>query len=44
MIIHQNNIYIGLATNNQAEYEVVIGILAYASHLDISPLHVFLDY
>ena len=38
-----NEICIGLETNNQAEYDAIIGLLANAYNLGICHLHVFLD-
>ena len=34
---------VGIATNNQAEYDVVVGLLTVALHLGIHRLDVFLD-
>ena len=41
--IHLDGICIGAATNNQAEYDAVIGLLTAALQMGIRHLHVFLD-
>ena len=42
-MLHSSDICLGSATNNQAEYIVVIGLLADAQHHHIRHLSVFLD-
>jgi ribonuclease HI len=42
-IIHSSGICLGSATNNQAEYTVVIGLLIDAQHHRIRHLSIFLD-
>jgi ribonuclease HI len=42
-ILHSSGICLGLATNIQTEYTVVIGLLAAPQHHDIRHLSVFLD-
>ena len=42
-LIHINGICMGTATNNQAEYDGVNGLLAAALQLGIHHLDVFLD-
>jgi ribonuclease HI len=42
-MLHSNDICLGSATNNQAEYTTVIGLLADAQHHHIHHLSVFLD-
>ena len=42
-MLHSSGICLGSATNNQAEYTVVIGLLADAQHHHIRHLSVFLD-
>jgi ribonuclease HI len=42
-ILHSSGICLGSATNNQAEYTVVIGLLADAQHHHILYLSIFLD-
>ena len=41
--IHLDGICIGAATNNQAEYDAVTGLLTAALQMGIRHLHVFLD-
>ena len=41
--IHLDGTCIGAATNNQAEYDAVTGLLSAALQMGISHLHVFLD-
>lgn len=38
---HHNGLCIETTTNNQDEYDVIIGLLDYASHLSINHLHVY---
>jgi ribonuclease HI len=42
-MLHSSGICLGSATNNQAEYTVVIGLLANAQHQRICHLSIFLD-
>ena len=42
-MLHSNGICLGPATNNQAEYTAVIGLLTDAQHHHIRHLSVFLD-
>jgi ribonuclease HI len=42
-MLHSNDICLGPATNNQAEYTAVIGLLTDAHHHHIRHLSVFLD-
>jgi ribonuclease HI len=42
-MLHSSGICLGPATNNQAEYTVVIGLLADTQHHHIRHLSVFLD-
>jgi ribonuclease HI len=42
ILLHSNGICLGLATNNQAEYDVVIGLLTKASHFHFNHLSVLL--
>jgi ribonuclease HI len=42
-MLHSSGICLGSATNNQAEYTVVIGLLADAQHHRIRHLSIFLD-
>jgi ribonuclease HI len=42
-MLHANDICLGSATNNQAEYTAVIGLLTDAQHHHIHHLSVFLD-
>ena len=42
-MLHSSSICLGPATNNQAEYTVVIGLLTDAQHHHIRHLSVFLD-
>jgi ribonuclease HI len=42
-MLHSSGIRLGLATNNQAKYTIVIGLLANAQHHRIHHLSVFLD-
>jgi ribonuclease HI len=42
-MLHLSDICLGSTTNNQAEYVVVIGLLANAQHHRIHHLSVFLD-
>ena len=42
-MLHSSGICLGSATNNQAEYTIVIGLLADAQHHHIRHLSVFLD-
>ena len=42
-MLHSSGIYLGLATNNQAEYTAVIGLLADAQRHHIHHLSVFLN-
>jgi ribonuclease HI len=42
-MLHSSGICLGSATNNQAEYTAVIGLLADAQHHHIRHLSVFLD-
>lgn len=41
--LHYNDVYIGSSTDNQAKYDVVIGLLANALDHRILYLHVHLD-
>jgi ribonuclease HI len=43
ILLHSNGICLGSNTNNQAEYDIVIGILAKASHCHIHHLNILLD-
>jgi len=42
-LFHQNGLCIGSTTNNQVEYDVIIGLFINSSHLGINYLHVFLN-
>ncbi|KKU29106.1 MAG: Ribonuclease HI [Microgenomates group bacterium GW2011_GWC1_46_20] len=44
-LIHQQGFYLGIATNNQAEYQAVIAALKWVSTLDPQPpaLNFYLD-
>jgi ribonuclease HI len=42
-MLHSSGICLGSATNNQAEYTVVIGLLADTQHHHIHHLSIFLD-
>jgi ribonuclease HI len=42
-MIHSSGIYLGSATNNQAEYTAIIGLLADTQHHHIRHLSIFLD-
>ena len=42
-LIHLDGICIGVATNNQAEYDAVTGLLTATLQMGICHLHVFLD-
>jgi ribonuclease HI len=42
-MLHSSGICLGLATNNQAEYTVVISLLTDAQHHHIRHLSIFLD-
>ena len=42
-LLHTSGIYLGLATNNQAKYTIVIGLLIEANHHHIRHLHILLD-
>ena len=42
-MLHSSGICLGSATNNQAEYTIVIGLLVDAQHHRIRQLSVFLD-
>ena len=42
-LLHSNSICLGSTTNNQAEYTIVIGLLADAQHHRIRHLSIFLD-
>jgi ribonuclease HI len=43
VLLHSNGICLGLTTNNQAEYDVVIGLVVEASHCHICHLSILLD-
>jgi ribonuclease HI len=43
VLLHSNGICLGLTTNNQAEYETFIGLLAESTHPHIRHLSVLLD-
>ena len=42
-LIHIDKMHVGIATNNQDEYDGVIGLLSATLHLGIHHLDVFLD-
>lgn len=44
-VVHQQGFYLGVSTNNQAEYQAVIEALKYlsSSHLDLSTINFYLD-
>jgi ribonuclease HI len=42
-VVSSGGIFLGLATNNMAEYHVVIGLLTQASSLGISRIIIYLD-
>jgi ribonuclease HI len=42
-MLHSSSICFGSATNNQAEYTTIIGLLANAQHHRIRQLSIFLD-
>ena len=41
--LYTNGVCIGLATNNQVEYDVVIGLMSDTLHQGIRHMHVYLD-